>query len=85
MRALIDEDVHIKVLGWLVAEGHDAVRVPLGFKNGKVLELATQESRILITRDKDFSDDTWRNRIITKCSLKIYATPYHRTGGRAPR
>lgn len=56
MRALIDEDVHIKVIGWLKEKGHDAVRVPSGTKNGAVIKLAQEESRVLITRDADFSD-----------------------------
>ncbi len=28
MRALLDEDVHVKVLDWLITEGHDVIRVP---------------------------------------------------------
>lgn len=56
MRALLDEDVHVKVLDWLIKNGHDAIRVPAGIKNGEVLKLAQREGRVLITRDKDFSN-----------------------------
>ena len=56
MRVLLDEDVHIKVLDWLVERGHDVIRVPSGLKNGDVLALAKRESRVLVTRDKDFSN-----------------------------
>lgn len=56
MRFLLDEDVHIKVLDWLAQSGHDVLRVPSGLKNGRVVELACQESRVLITRDKDFAN-----------------------------
>lgn len=56
MRALIDEDVHVKVISWLKEKGHDAVRVPAGTKNGAVIKLAQSESRVLITRDTDFSN-----------------------------
>ncbi len=56
MRALLDEDVHIKVLRWLIEAGHDVIRVPSGLKNGRVIELARRETRVLITRDKDFAN-----------------------------
>jgi predicted nuclease of predicted toxin-antitoxin system len=56
MRLLIDEDVHVKLIPWLTQKGHDAVRVPSGMTNGRVLDLAQRERRVLITRDKDFAD-----------------------------
>ncbi len=56
MRVLLDEDVHVKVADWLLGKGHDVIRVPSGLKNGRVIELANRESRVLITRDKDFSN-----------------------------
>lgn len=56
MRILLDEDVHVKVMDWLTKRGHDVLRVPSGLKNGAVLELAQRESRVLLTRDKDFSN-----------------------------
>ncbi|PIQ83060.1 MAG: hypothetical protein COV76_00530 [Candidatus Omnitrophica bacterium CG11_big_fil_rev_8_21_14_0_20_64_10] len=56
MRFLLDEDVHVKLIDWLKEAGHDAIRVPSGFKNGQVIGLARTESRVLITRDKDFSN-----------------------------
>lgn len=55
MRILLDEDVHIKVLDWLAEAGHDVLRVPSGLKNGQVIALARRESRVLVTRDKDFA------------------------------
>jgi len=56
MRALLDENIHVKVLNWLVASSHDAIRVPTGWKNGQVIELARRERRVLITQDKDFAN-----------------------------
>lgn len=56
MRVLLDEDVHMKVADWLRAAGHDVERVPSGIKNGQVVALAFQQDRVLITRDKDFSN-----------------------------
>ncbi len=56
MRVLLDEDVHIKLMDWFIGLGHDVARVPSGLKNGSVFELARRESRVLITRDKDFAN-----------------------------
>lgn len=56
MRILLDEDVDVKVLKWLNSNGHDAVRVPSGLQNGRVIQLARREGRILLTRDTDFSN-----------------------------
>jgi hypothetical protein len=56
MRLLLDENVHAKLLPWLVEKGHDAIFVPKGTKNGKVIDLANSENRIVLTHDKDFSD-----------------------------
>ncbi|MBI3333630.1 MAG: DUF5615 family PIN-like protein [Candidatus Omnitrophica bacterium] len=56
MKVLLDEDVHVKLMDWLVEKGHDVLRVPSGFKNGQVIGLAKRESRVLITRDKDFAN-----------------------------
>ena len=51
MQFLIDENVPIQIIGWLKSCGHDAMRVPAGIQNGKVLALAIAEKRILITQD----------------------------------
>lgn len=56
MQILLDEDVHVKVLQWLNQQGHSAVRTPSGLKNGEVLALARSQSRVLITRDRDFAN-----------------------------
>ena len=56
MRVLLDEDVDVRVLAWLREASHDATRVPSGLKNGAVIELSRRESRVLITRDKDFAN-----------------------------
>src|SRR5258708_283033 len=56
MRFLIDENVPIQVMSWLQNKNHDATRVPAGIKNGQVLALASSESRVLLTQDKDFAN-----------------------------
>lgn len=56
MRVLLDENIPRRVGEWLSHNGHEIVRVPAGFKNGAVIELARREARVLITRDQDFAD-----------------------------
>ncbi len=56
MRFLIDENVDVRLIGFLKKLGHEARRVPPGTKNGAVMRLATQEKRVLVTRDDDFTD-----------------------------
>ena len=56
MRFLIDENVKVKVLRWLIQHGHDATRVPTGTRNGNIVALGITESRTLITHDHDFAD-----------------------------
>ena len=55
MRFLLDENIHHGLLPCLTALGHDVRLAPKGFSNGRVLALATSESRILITHDEDFA------------------------------
>jgi hypothetical protein len=56
MRFLVDEDVDVRIIRLLRSLGHDVKRVPSGMKNGHVMRLAINESRVLITRDVDFTD-----------------------------
>ncbi|MDP2600194.1 MAG: DUF5615 family PIN-like protein [Deltaproteobacteria bacterium] len=56
MRVLIDENVHVKVISWLKEKGCDVLRVPSGTKNGNVIKLAQNESRVLMTNDTNFSN-----------------------------
>ena len=56
MKFLIDEDIPVKLLKELIAQGHDAVRVAPGSADLEIAQLAKRENRILITLDKDFSN-----------------------------
>ena len=56
MRLLVDEDVDVRIIGVLKRLGHDARRVPSGTKNGAVIQLARRETRVLLTRDADFTN-----------------------------
>jgi predicted nuclease of predicted toxin-antitoxin system len=54
MRFLLDENVHHGLLGFLTSLGRETKLSPKGLSNGKVLELAIHEERILVTHDQDF-------------------------------
>src|SRR3989338_2332858 len=54
-RFFADENIRIEVVQFL-QETHDVVIVPKGIKNGNVIRLASAEKRILITRDRDFTN-----------------------------
>jgi len=56
MRFLVDEDVPRKLLTTLVHAGHDAIRVERSASDAAIALQAQHESRILITRDKDFTN-----------------------------
>ena len=55
MRFLIDENIRWEIEEFLQAENHDVMRVPQGLENGKVVQLAKEEKRILLTHDKHFA------------------------------
>ena len=56
MRFLVDENVRKEVIAFLREAGHDVMRAPRSTANGLLFALIQQESRILITHDKDFSN-----------------------------
>ncbi len=56
MQFLIDEGADVRLVNVFKRLGYDARRVPSGIKNGKVIRLAKRESRVLITRDSDFTN-----------------------------
>jgi len=56
MHFFLDENVHAKLMPWLIQLGHNVDYIPKGTKNGQVIALGLKEKRILLTHDKDFSD-----------------------------
>ena len=56
MKFLIDEDVPVKLLGFLSSRGHDAIRAASSTPDPELAKFAKTESRILVTLDKDFSN-----------------------------
>jgi len=65
VRLLLDECVEFGLAKMLRASGHDVVLmqdVEPGADDGRVLELAAAQDRLLVTVDKDFGDLALRRR-----------------------
>ena len=57
MRFLFDENVHRGLFSFLSKLGHDVKLCPNSIENGEVFKLALSEQRLLITRDKHFTEE----------------------------
>jgi len=55
-RFLVDEDLDIDIVHFLRSQDQDVAQVPKGIKNGAVYQLALKTRRLLLSRDKDFTD-----------------------------
>ena len=76
MRFLIDEDVPRKLLTTLLRAGHDAVRVEPSTPDAVIALRARQETRILVTLDKDFTNTAlYPPALLTTVYLHIHP-PY---------
>ncbi len=66
MSFLLDQSTDARLVAWLTARGHDAVRIgrdyPPGLPDAEVLAIAKREGRILITDDRDFGELVFRHR-----------------------
>jgi predicted nuclease of predicted toxin-antitoxin system len=66
VRFLLDENAEARIAAFLLGRGHDATRVghdyPAGLPDEAVLALAYEESRVLITNDRDFGELVVRER-----------------------
>jgi predicted nuclease of predicted toxin-antitoxin system len=65
MRFLVDECTGPAVAQWLREQGHDVVSVyeqARASEDDTVIQMASQEERILITNDKDFGEKVFRSR-----------------------
>jgi predicted nuclease of predicted toxin-antitoxin system len=63
VRFLVDENAGPGVARWLRAAGHDTVSVfesARGASDDQVIELASQDRRVLVTSDKDFGEHVFR-------------------------
>jgi predicted nuclease of predicted toxin-antitoxin system len=65
MRFAVDECTGPKVAKWLREQGHDVFSVyddARGSSDSEVLEIAQNETRILVSNDKDFGEKIFRDR-----------------------
>jgi predicted nuclease of predicted toxin-antitoxin system len=65
MRFLVDESTGPAVAEWLAAEGHKVFSVydsARGMHDDAIMEKAFNEKWILITNDKDFGEQVYRDR-----------------------
>jgi len=66
MRLLADENINSDLVVWLRAGGHDVIavrEVARGEPDSRVLELAAEGDRVLLTEDKDFGELVFRERL----------------------
>ncbi|MBU2460552.1 DUF5615 family PIN-like protein [Patescibacteria group bacterium] len=56
LKFLLDENVDVRLASFLKKAGFSVLVSPKGLKNGAVLSLATKESCVLLTNDKDFAN-----------------------------
>ncbi len=67
MRFLLDQSTDARLLPYLRQSGHDAARIgsdyPVGLADEKVLAIAKQEGRILITGGRDFGEPVFRRQL----------------------
>jgi predicted nuclease of predicted toxin-antitoxin system len=65
VKFVVDECTGPKVAKWLRQEGHDAISIfddARGADDDRVLELAYNDSRVLVTSDKDFGELVFREK-----------------------
>lgn len=91
MRFLADENFPYSAVHTLRAEGHDVAWVRVdgpGSPDVAVLERAVQESRVLLTFDKDFGELAWRHGLRFDCGIvlfRIALTPSPHAGAEIAR
>lgn len=59
LRLLADENIDPKLIDWLRGEGHDVLAVKAksaGAADEEVVAISMRESRVIVTRDKDFGE-----------------------------
>jgi predicted nuclease of predicted toxin-antitoxin system len=66
MKFLVDENVRRSAVEWLRGQGYDVVYVAENYaqlEDEKILKVAHQQNRILITNDKDFGNLVFHQRL----------------------
>jgi predicted nuclease of predicted toxin-antitoxin system len=78
MRFLANENFPGTAVEELRAVGHDVLWIRTeapGAADQAVLERAQQESRILLTFDKDFGELAWRAKLPSQCGIVLFRLP----------
>lgn len=66
MRFLADENLQSKIVAWLRSQGHDVLYAAESLEeatDAKLLSIAREEERVLITDDKDFGELVFHRRL----------------------
>jgi predicted nuclease of predicted toxin-antitoxin system len=78
MRFLANENFPGAAVEELRVSGHDVVWMRTeapGSPDKVVLERAQQESRVLLTFDKDFGELAWRAKLPSRCGVVLFRLP----------
>lgn len=78
MRLFADENFPRKAVELLRTAGHDiawAHEVCASADDANVLDLATQQGRVLVTLDKDFGELAFRARLPSGCGVVLFRVP----------
>jgi predicted nuclease of predicted toxin-antitoxin system len=78
MRLLADENVPLKAVQLLREKGHDVLSISESMPqtaDEDILEIATRESRIVLTFDKDFGDLTFCSDLPVSCGIVLFRIP----------
>ncbi len=79
MRFLADENFPGEAVAALRMGGHDVVWIceaASGASDKRVLEMADEDARILLTFDKDFGELAWRARLPAACGIVLSPVKY---------
>jgi hypothetical protein len=78
MRFLANENFPGAAVEALRIAGHDVVWIRTeapGSTDASVLARAVEESRVLLTFDKDFGEMAWRARLPSQCGVVLFRLP----------
>jgi predicted nuclease of predicted toxin-antitoxin system len=78
MDILADENFPRVVVVALREAGHDVKWIHMlspGIKDSEVLQLAVDESRLLVTFDKDFGELAYRSELPASCGIILFRLP----------
>jgi predicted nuclease of predicted toxin-antitoxin system len=66
VRFLVDESTDARLVGFVADRGHDGIFIVqshgLGLSDSRILSIARESDRIVITDDRDFGDLVYRQR-----------------------